>query len=95
MTVVGLGEDVFIDGYIDRNRALEGDTVVVELVDKSLWKVRKTAQKPEGEEEDEMAVVEEVVEELLDDEQLDNDERIVEDVVVAGDSERSCSVLPL
>lgn len=83
VTVAGLDEDVFIDGYIDRNRALEGDTVVVELVDKSQWKVRKTAKSDVDVEED-IAVVEEVVEELLDDEQLDNDERTVEDVIVTG-----------
>lgn len=84
VTVEGLNEDVYIDGYIDRNRALEGDAVVVELKDKGLWKLRKTTTTTVREEE-EVEVVEEVVEELLEDEQIDNDERTIEDVIVAGE----------
>jgi len=56
-TCEGLPLDVFIDGTIARNRALEGDIVVVELLkDLEKWKVYKDAKEEESEE---------VVDELL------------------------------
>jgi hypothetical protein len=86
VTVEGLDQDVYIDGYIHRNRALEGDTVVVELVDKSQWKTRKTAKEEE---------VEELVEELLDDEQIDNDKRSPDDIFLTGKNLNiMCNVWP-
>eukprot|EP00742_Colponemidia_sp_Colp-10_P006144 GILJ01006577.1.p1 GENE.GILJ01006577.1~~GILJ01006577.1.p1 ORF type:complete len:1422 (-),score=259.03 GILJ01006577.1:145-4323(-) len=38
VTVEGLARDVFIDGMADRNRAFDGDTVVLELYGKEKWK---------------------------------------------------------
>jgi len=36
--------DIFINGIIDRNRALHGDTVVIRLKDRQNWRVSlKTA----------------------------------------------------
>eukprot|EP01116_Phalansterium_solitarium_P017066 TRINITY_DN4115_c2_g1_i1.p1 TRINITY_DN4115_c2_g1~~TRINITY_DN4115_c2_g1_i1.p1 ORF type:complete len:1229 (-),score=429.00 TRINITY_DN4115_c2_g1_i1:213-3770(-) len=41
VTVPGFKKDVFIDGIIQRNRAFEGDTVVIELVDRKFWRLAK------------------------------------------------------
>ena len=44
--VVAMDRDVFIDGDIDRNRALHGDTVVMELLDEADWNERASGPEP-------------------------------------------------
>ncbi len=67
-TVEGLTKDVYIEGFTQRNRAFEGDVVVVELYDKSKWKILKSVLEEEEDEEKEPKVVSELMEELFEDE---------------------------
>ncbi len=39
-----LDKDIYLDGLISRNRAIEGDTVIVELYPQNKWKVLKNIQ---------------------------------------------------
>ncbi len=39
-----LDKDIYLDGLICRNRAMEGDTVIVELYPQNKWKVMKNIQ---------------------------------------------------
>ena len=46
VAVVAMDRDVFIDGDIDRNRALHGDIVVMELLDEAEWNERSSGPEP-------------------------------------------------
>lgn len=56
VTVGGASVDILIDGELYRNRALEGDIVVVEVCDKSKWRKKKShkneSTKAQSEEEE-------------------------------------------
>jgi DIS3-like exonuclease 2 len=41
VTAEGLSKDVYVEGFTTRNRAMDGDIVVVQLYEKSKWKVLK------------------------------------------------------
>jgi exoribonuclease R len=49
VTAEGLLQDVYIDGSRARNRALDGDTVVVKLFPRDQWKILKSEEDDEEE----------------------------------------------
>ena len=72
MTCEGLDKDVYIDGLVTRNRAFEGDIVIVQLYDKSKWKrVKKNDEEDdeEKEEDEEEKIAQQVANELFEDEE--------------------------
>lgn len=52
ITVEQLSKDVLVEGFTQRNRALEGDIVVIQLNDKLLWKALKTIDQDKEDEEE-------------------------------------------
>ncbi len=44
VSVEGFDKDILIDGMVDRNRAFDGDTVIIKIHDKSKWEVVKEAK---------------------------------------------------
>jgi exoribonuclease R len=80
VTVEGLDRDVYIDSQVARNRAFEGDIVIVQLNDKSKWKVVKKEEDEAHPEEEKMQDQVKLMEELFDDEEEEEEESKVNKV---------------
>jgi len=96
VTVEGFDKDIIIDGIVDRNRAFEGDTVIIRLNDPSKWQVEKETKtkaaehEADAEEEEEEEEEEEIdVEELTKLEQLTLDDSPIDAMVDTDDDEVS------
>eukprot|EP01114_Cavostelium_apophysatum_P019410 TRINITY_DN6252_c0_g1_i2.p1 TRINITY_DN6252_c0_g1~~TRINITY_DN6252_c0_g1_i2.p1 ORF type:complete len:1327 (-),score=433.29 TRINITY_DN6252_c0_g1_i2:12-3866(-) len=82
VTAPGFNQDILIETFIRRNRAFEGDIVVVEVFDKSKWKQVKSLDDDEVEE----TVAQELAEELFDPSDESDEDDVVDNSVIIDEN---------